>query len=69
MYICLCHAITEKDIQEASMDKGPAQEVLGRLGVGKDCGACLSQAIKTYLKQKGPLLQKGHARVFPAKQR
>ncbi|MBJ7900208.1 MAG: glycoprotein [Cyanobacteria bacterium RI_101] len=45
MYVCICHAITEKDIQKAT-DQGVVslQELSQHTGVGTQCGACLSHS-------------------------
>lgn len=45
MYICICHGITEKDIQKA-VGKGVSS--IARLSeltmLGKDCGCCTEHA-------------------------
>ena len=56
MYICLCKGITEEQLQEAvsKSNSRTSKEVLKRLGIGSDCGSCLSDAIsqlQTGLKQ------------------
>ncbi|ASJ95570.1 MULTISPECIES: bacterioferritin-associated ferredoxin [Shewanella] len=45
MYVCLCHAITDKQIKEA-VDQGDMSlaDVKRRLGVGNQCGKCSRMA-------------------------
>ncbi|MCG9712960.1 bacterioferritin-associated ferredoxin [Shewanella insulae] len=45
MYVCLCHAITDKQIKEA-VDQGDMSlsDVKRRLGVGNQCGKCSKMA-------------------------
>jgi bacterioferritin-associated ferredoxin len=45
MYVCICHAITEKDIQKA-VNKGACSiAMLSELTLlGKDCGCCTEEA-------------------------
>ena len=45
MFVCLCHAVTDREIHEA-VDSGVADvEQLGELcGVGTGCGCCRSMA-------------------------
>jgi bacterioferritin-associated ferredoxin len=45
MYVCLCRAVTDKEIKEKSKaSRCPTADLLKKLGVGIDCGACLRQA-------------------------
>jgi bacterioferritin-associated ferredoxin len=47
MYICLCRAITDKQLKDAySSRNGNIQDTLKCLGVGSDCGTCLHDALK-----------------------
>jgi bacterioferritin-associated ferredoxin len=41
MYVCVCHAVTDKDIRKA-VDRGARSlfEVQNQLPVGSCCGAC-----------------------------
>lgn len=46
MYICLCKAVTDKDL-ESLFNTGKLsslKEACNRLGVGSDCGTCLLKA-------------------------
>lgn len=47
MYICICKGITEEKLLKLR-SKGPGQlkEALQKLGVGSDCGICLTEALK-----------------------
>ena len=45
MYICICNAITDRDIAKAAESGARSQEDLAReLGVGLGCGRCTSCA-------------------------
>lgn len=42
MYACVCHKITEKDLEESlKSSKGNVNEALRKLNLGKSCGICL----------------------------
>lgn len=45
MYVCVCNAVTEKDIHAAA-DNGARRmrDLRGCLGIGSDCGACACHA-------------------------
>lgn len=49
MYVCLCHGITDKAIQQAVIEDGVGniRQLKKELGVGSQCGKCvqLAQAI------------------------
>jgi bacterioferritin-associated ferredoxin len=51
MYVCLCHAITDKQIKEA-VRQGDCSlaDVRKRLGVADQCGRMASQIISTQLE-------------------
>lgn len=45
MYVCLCSGVTDKQIIEAVKNGHNSLEALNeRLGVGANCGSCLSVA-------------------------
>ena len=48
MYICICKGITEKQVEEASLTSDSITEVCKKLGVGSECGVCLSDAIASH---------------------
>lgn len=48
MYICICKGITEKQVEEASLTSSSITEVCKKLGVGSECGVCLSEAIASH---------------------
>ena len=45
MYICICNAVTDKQIIEAQQDGcNSIDEITRALGVGDCCGSCIEQA-------------------------
>ena len=53
MYICICKAVTDKQLVNAiEVGVCSRRELTHCLGVGKDCGKC-NKEIKTLLKQHG----------------
>ncbi|HMV21080.1 MAG TPA: (2Fe-2S)-binding protein [Rhodocyclaceae bacterium] len=45
MYVCVCHAVTERHVNEAISDGCRSVRELGdRLGVGRTCGRCCTCA-------------------------
>lgn len=45
MYVCVCQAVTDREIQQAARDGARTLRDLRRdLGVGVDCGRCVSCA-------------------------
>lgn len=45
MYVCICHGVTEKHIQQAVSDGVDSmRKVRGCLGVGSQCGKCVCHA-------------------------
>jgi bacterioferritin-associated ferredoxin len=45
MYVCLCHAVTERQIRElAQAGCGSMTELTMRTGCGAGCGSCRDQA-------------------------
>ena len=45
MYICLCHAVTERQVRECVRDGARSLDDLARkLGVGTCCGRCRESA-------------------------
>ena len=45
MYVCLCKAVSDSDIQQA-LNNGAQnlQQISRQLGVGQQCGQCVCQA-------------------------
>lgn len=58
MYICICNAITERQVREsAKRGARSVEELAGELGVGAGCGRCLECAaviIKEVLETERP---------------
>lgn len=52
MYICVCKGITEEKAKIALKSGRSIKEVMKNLGIGKDCGTCLSYALEC-LQAKG----------------
>ncbi len=54
MYVCICRGITDKDLHTAYKAKnGNVKEALKTLGVGSDCGTCLTNAMAEIHQQHG----------------
>lgn len=45
MYVCLCHGITESDLEQAAQRSKRTEDILASLGLGQSCGICLTEAI------------------------
>lgn len=54
MYVCLCHGITERDI-ECAVDDGARslKDLSGTLGVATQCGKCSCHARKCLCESLG----------------
>ena len=48
MYICVCKAITEKQVEEATKNSASLNEACKKLGVGSECGICLQEVISNH---------------------
>lgn len=47
MYVCICHGVTEKDIQKAAKaGANTLQDVKQMTGCGTGCGTCVDSAIE-----------------------
>ena len=44
MYICICKAITDKQLEDAHKAGKTFKEACRMLGVGSECGTCLTDA-------------------------
>ncbi len=42
MYVCICMAVTEKDIRDAAASGFSAAEIMEQTGAGTRCGTCRS---------------------------
>ncbi|MBM7072482.1 (2Fe-2S)-binding protein [Shewanella sp. 202IG2-18] len=56
MYVCICHGIKEKDIQQA-IDAGAesVRDLRKKLDLGSQCGKCVCYAAKMIKNTKGDL--------------
>ncbi len=47
MYACICHKITEKELEETFAEtNGNTSETLRKLNLGQSCGICLIDALE-----------------------
>ena len=47
MYACICHQITEQQLEETlQASKGNVNEALRKLKLGQSCGVCLVDALE-----------------------
>jgi bacterioferritin-associated ferredoxin len=59
MYICLCNAITERQVRECARSGAcSVDELTAKLGVGSGCGRCIECAVD--------VLREMHAASAPA---
>lgn len=59
MYVCICEALTEKDIKKIIDDKHchTTRDVVRQCGAGKKCGKCLKDIEKlVYTEQQNNLI-------------
>jgi bacterioferritin-associated ferredoxin len=52
MYVCICKAITDKQLEEAQKKSSSLREICNNLGLGSECGACLQEAVQIIQKSK-----------------
>lgn len=56
MYVCICHAVTEKDIQKAAQEGVSSMEMLSKyIEVSAKCGTCVdyaSEVLQEAMKRK-----------------
>lgn len=51
MYICVCNAVTERDIRHCAKLGCSLEDLRDQLGVGTGCGKC-TQATKAILREE-----------------
>lgn len=52
MYVCICHGVTEKDIQKAAKEGANSIEALrAKTGATSGCGTCIDSAIEVLQAQ------------------
>ena len=52
MYICICKAITDKQLEDAHKAGKTFKEACRLLGIGSECGTCLTDAWETIKKSQ-----------------
>lgn len=52
MYVCICKAITDKQLEDAQKSSMSLREVCNNLGLGSECGACIQEAVEIVNKSK-----------------
>ncbi|BDY06572.1 MULTISPECIES: (2Fe-2S)-binding protein [Ferrimonas] len=52
MYVCICHAVTEKQVRQA-VDDGATdvKSLKQKLGVGSECGRCIQATLEVIQAQ------------------
>ncbi len=50
MYVCICKAITDKQIEEAQKMGKSMNDICRTLGLGTDCGSCIQDAMQVVQK-------------------
>ncbi|MCX7552784.1 (2Fe-2S)-binding protein [Marinicella sp. S1101] len=51
MYVCICHGVTEKDIQKAAKNGANSlQDVKQITGASTGCGSCADMALEVLLE-------------------
>lgn len=54
MYICLCNAVSEKQIRKAvSEGAETVEEIKEKFNAGKNCGSCIFALERVIARQKG----------------
>ena len=52
MYICVCKAITQKQLEDKMLQyNGNVKKTLKSLGVGSECGTCIEEAAQEIQKK------------------
>jgi bacterioferritin-associated ferredoxin len=55
MYVCICKAITDKQLEDAQKSCKSMREICNNLGLGSECGACIQDAVDFVNKSKNNL--------------
>ncbi|WP_154222618.1 (2Fe-2S)-binding protein [Marinicella rhabdoformis] len=51
MYVCICHGVTEKQIQKAAKNGVTSlTQLQAETGCGTGCGSCVNMAIETLMQ-------------------
>ncbi|WP_223787300.1 (2Fe-2S)-binding protein [Marinicella meishanensis] len=57
MYVCICHGVTEKDIQQAVKQGADSIDALrAKTGATSGCGSCLDVALDVLDANRSPTL-------------
>ncbi len=65
LYVCVCNAVTERDIEQAIAHGATTMKALNRqLGVGSQCGAC-ARCTKECLAKSTHKSINSFSNVFP----
>jgi len=51
MYVCLCKAVTQQQIEQAVAEGDSYAQIRQKLGVGTDCGCC-GQSAKQLVRER-----------------
>jgi len=54
MIVCSCHAISDRDLQEAARAGLSHAEIVAQTGVGSDCGCCREDVADILSSAAGP---------------
>lgn len=65
MYVCICHKISEEDLEKTLQQSKNPTEALKKLNIGQSCGTCLISAME---KIQGKVQTKAQSLSIPKKQ-
>lgn len=51
MYVCICHNITEEQLEKAVEQSKNPNEALKKLNIGQSCGTCILTALEKVQSQ------------------
>lgn len=69
MYVCICRAVTDREIREAAIDGARSvRDLRNRLGVASGCGRCAAEAcaILTDCRSRTDSLEGAAGELLPA---
>lgn len=53
MFLCICHAITREQVDQALRENYDVEDICRVFKVGTNCGICISEGIESLRKNKG----------------